>query len=334
MKDTICRAITFINYNIPIRKGSNIWTGFAEYYTTGFFDRMYTKRVDCNYASKQLRGLWDYNIDCIAKGDGTYAHQNVYCFSKDEWNEGITDEEFWDYEKYAEMLLTFVIFVQTNGYVQEENGLEKRCKKFNDAVCEQLQDNGYVYTYVTVDKNDFVICIRSKKYKEAVNAIMKLHETDCEVVYSYSIFGISRNRQEQISEMEYKELNSQQIDSISLKGVTNSTKIPNEESYTLDAKYVGFCKQLVEKLYEDRNCPFLSKGIADYPEDSPHFCTATQVQPHVGKQSVQYLALFFLPCIKGINPFPWQEKFQTDTIKTFDIFLCKYCLHTESLLVL
>lgn len=252
MKDTICRAITFINYNIPIRKGSNIWTGFAEYYTTGFFDRMYTKRVDCNYASKQLRGLWDYNIDCIAKGDGTYAHQNVYCFSKDEWNEGITDEEFWDYEKYAEMLLTFVIFVQTNGYVQEENGLEKRCKKFNDAVCEQLQDNGYVYTYVTVDKNDFVICIRSKKYKEAVNAIMKLHETDCEVVYSYSIFGISRNRQEQISEMEYKELNSQQIDSISLKGVTNSTKIPNEESYTLDAKYVGFCKQLVEKLYEDR----------------------------------------------------------------------------------
>ena len=223
MKDTICRAITFINYNIPIRKGSNIWTGFAEYYTTGFFDRMYTKRVDCNYASKQLRGLWDYNIDCIAKGDGTYAHQNVYCFSKDEWNEGITDEEFWDYEKYAEMLLTFVIFVQTNGYVQEENGLEKRCKKFNDAVCEQLQDNGYVYTYVTVDKNDFVICIRSKKYKEAVNAIMKLHETDCEVVYSYSIFGISRNRQEQISEMEYKELNSQQIDSISLKGVTNST---------------------------------------------------------------------------------------------------------------
>ena len=71
MKDTICRAITFINYNIPIRKGSNIWTGFAEYYTTGFFDRMYTKRVDCNYASKQLRGLWDYNIDCIVRLTGT-----------------------------------------------------------------------------------------------------------------------------------------------------------------------------------------------------------------------------------------------------------------------
>lgn len=250
MDDTVCRAITFINYNIPIRGGNNNWDGFAEYYTTGFFDRMYTKRVDCNYADEQLKMLWDYSIECIAKGDGRYAHQNVYCFSKDVWNREVTDQEFWDCEKHEEMLLTFVVFVQTNEYMQEMGGIQKQCQAFNEAVHGQLQGDGYAYSYVTVDKNDFVICIRSRDYKKTVNAIMKLHEAGSSVVYSYSVFGISKRRQMQISKEEYVRLNEQSIDSISLKGVANSTKIQGGASYTLDEKYISFCKKLTEELYE------------------------------------------------------------------------------------
>lgn len=160
----------------------------------------------------------------------------------------------------GEMLLTFVVFVQTKEYMSDVGGIEKQCRKFNTAARERLQGDGYVYTYGTVDKNDFVICSRSKKYKNAVSAIMKLHEAGYSVVYSYSVFGISRARQMQLSEEEYSNLNKQKIDSISLKGVANSTKMRHGVSYALDVKYIGFCKELVRELYQGEE----GEGEPDY----------------------------------------------------------------------
>ncbi len=250
MDNTVCRAITFINYNIPIRNGEDEWEDFEEFYTTGFFDCMYTKRISCDYPKDQLKNLWDYSIECVAKGDGRYAHQNIFCFSQDEWNGNLTDADFWNSEKYSDMLLTFVVFVQTRDYITDVDGVEKQCKNFNAVVREQLQNNGYVYTYGTVDKNDFVVCIRSRCYKDTVNAIMKLHETECSVVYSYSVFGISRKRQRIITDAEYEELNKEKIDSISLKGVTNSTRAEGSIIYKLDVKYYNFCKEFVKELYK------------------------------------------------------------------------------------
>lgn len=65
-------------------------------------------------------------------------------------------------------------------------------------------------------------------------------------------------------------------------------------------------------------------------------CTALSSLVSIFMEGVRTEAIKITNAVKTqlINPFPWQEKFQTDTIKTFDIFLCKYCLHTESLLVL
>lgn len=251
MDYTVCRAITFINYNMPIRDGEDIWEGYEKYCTTGFFDCMYTKRVSCLYKDEQLQELWNYGIGCITKGEGRYAHQNVFCFSQDNWNSNITDETFWASNKYEDMLLIFVVFVQTRDYITDVNGMEKQCKRFNIAAQEQLGDEGYVYTYGTVDKNDFVVCIRSKKYKKAVDAIMKLHAAGCSIVYSYSVFGIAEARQQRINDDEYMQLNLQRIDSISLKGVTNSIKPDEGMAYSLDQKYYNFCIRLVDELYKN-----------------------------------------------------------------------------------
>lgn len=255
MTYAVCRAITFINYNMPIRDGEDIWEGYEKYYTTGFFDCMYTKRLACLYMENQLQELWNYGISCITRGEGRYTHQSVFCFSQDSWNSDVTDEVFWSTNKYEDMLLTFVVFVQTREYITDINGMEKQCKRFNMAAQEQLGDEGHVYTYGTVDKNDFVICIRSRSYKKAVDAIMKLHEAGCSIVHSYSVFGISEARQQRIREEEYIQLNLQKIDSISLKGVTNSVRPEESMAYSLDKKYFSFCRRLVDELYKGKKDP-------------------------------------------------------------------------------
>ena len=249
MAYAVCRAITFINYNMPIRKGEDVWEGYEKYYTTGFFDCMYTKRVACLYKTEQLQELWKYGISCITRGQGRYAHQSIFCFSQNSWNSDVSDEAFWSPDKYEDMLLTFVVFVQTRDYITDAEGMEKQCKRFNKAARQQLGEEGHVYTYGTVDKNDFVICIRSRSYKKAVDAIMKLHEAGCSIVYSYSVFGISEARQQRILQKEYETLNLQKIDSISLKGVTNSVRLTESKAYSLDQKYFSFCKRLLEELY-------------------------------------------------------------------------------------
>lgn len=254
MGSAVCRVITLINFNIPIRDGDDCWEGCDAYYTTGFFDYMYTKRIHDDYRDNQLKSLWDYNIDCTTRGNGRYAHQSVFCFSRDEWNGEMKDTEFWDIEKSQEKMLTFVVFLQTKSYAvsSEEgvNGIAEQCKKFHRVAADCLGEKGDVYTYGTVDKNDFVICIRSSNYKSAVNAIMKLHETDCSVVYSYSVFGISQKRSASLEKQAYVKLNDQEIDSICLKGVTNSIKMDGKLRYSLDTKYNDFCKKLVDELYK------------------------------------------------------------------------------------
>ena len=255
MGDTVCRAITFINYNMPIRNGEDEWSGYEKYCTTGFFDCMYTKSLECKYEEKQLEGLWNHGIECITRGEGRYTHQSVFCFSRASWNTDISDSDFWSPDKYADMLLTFVVFVQTRDYIIDADGMERQCGRFNRAALDKLEGMGHVYTYGTVDKNDFVVCIRSSNYKKAVNAIMNLHEAGCSVVYSYSVFGISEARQKKIDEEEYKRLNEQEIDSISLKGVTNSVMPDKATFYSLDIKYTSFCKRLVEALYQGEISP-------------------------------------------------------------------------------
>lgn len=249
MVNAVCRAITFINYNMPIRGKKDKWDGFDKYYTTGFFDCMYTKRVACRYDEEQLKELWDYGMECATRGEGKYAHQNIFCFSMESWND-IYDEEFWAADKDENTLLTFVTFVQARDYFTEASGIRKQCRRFNEAAQGQLHGRGRVYTYATVDKNDFVICIKCGDYKDAVNAIMKLHEAGCSVIYSYSVFGIAEKQQEMLTEEDYERLNRQRIDSISLKGVTNSVRPSRETFYSLNSKYFSFCTRLVGELYK------------------------------------------------------------------------------------
>lgn len=242
--NTVCRAITFINYHIPITENMG---NVPQYSTIGFFDGMFTERLTVdNSEGYDLKKLWKYNVRKTAESQGKYSYQNIFCFSQNGWNHCF-DENFWQEDLDEEYPLLFVVFLQLSDYMTGVNSIEQQCRIFNDVLKESLKDNGVYYTYGTIDKNDIVVCIRGKRHTQVVNAIKKLHGTKSSVVYSYSVLSISYRILDAINEEKFPYLYEQYVDSICLKGITNSFNAG--KNITLDQRYYEFCDKLIGKLY-------------------------------------------------------------------------------------
>lgn len=242
----ICRAITFINFHIPVVLQHSTQIQYA---TVGFFDGMQTQQLDVRYNSEELMPLWKYILNLTTKSRGQYSYQNIFCFSKDEWNV-CTDEYFWSDQTNQEYPLTFVVFLQLRDYQYGDGMIAKQCRSFHSAIHDVPEYDGVYYSYCTIDKNDFVVCLKCRDYKNAVKAIKSLHCTGAEVIYSYSVFSVSSIVLEELNEKTYAYLFHQSIDSICLKGISNSYDPQHE--VTLDQKYVNFCNELVHRLYQGK----------------------------------------------------------------------------------
>lgn len=259
-KSDICRAITFINYHIPLMPELDHEDWEEQYSTVGFFDGMITERLDIRYGEDGLKELWKYGLKRTEKSKGHYSYQNTFCFSKDDWNEGCTDAEFWHEDTNKKFPLTFVVFLQLREYMQGKEAISSQCRLFNRIIQENLQE-GCSYSYSTVDKNDFVICIKCRQYKNAVATIKKLHETGKQVVYSYTVFSVANKVLGELSDGNYQDVCQTKIKSICLKGITNS--FDPEQKIRLDRKYYEFCTKFVEKLF-DKTLDEIEKEKYDY----------------------------------------------------------------------
>ncbi len=262
-ENDICRAITFINYHIPLAPGLDNEELKEQYLTLGFFDGMITESVNIEYGEYGLKDLWKYGLKRTRQNQGYYSYQNTFCFSQDEWNEPYTDSEFWKKSTDEKYPLTFVVFLQVREYSSGPDAIAEQCREFN-AIVQSTLGQGESYTYSTVDKNDFVVCIKCRKYKNAVEAIKKLHGIEKEVVYSYTVFSIANQVLEKLSEGNYQDLYQENIRSICLKGITNS--FDPEHGLTLDQRYSDFCSKLTERLFGKpiEEIEKAGKGVYDY----------------------------------------------------------------------
>ncbi len=241
----VCRAFTFINYHIPIPNDMGV---VPQYTTIGFFDGLFTEKLEFNYLKEDLKPLWQYTLRKTAESQGGYSYQNVFGFSMDEWNE-CRDEEFWTEKTDLEYPLTFVVFLQLESYMAGNRSFKEQCRQFNEKLKEILGKKGKFYTYGTIDKNDFIVAIKSGEYGEAVKAIKQLHAAGVNVVYSYSVFSINSAVLKAINKEDYAGLYNESIDSICFKGIANSYGMENQIS--LDQKYYEFSRELVKKIYLD-----------------------------------------------------------------------------------
>lgn len=249
--NAVCRAVTFISYHIPLMEDMG---EMPQYSTIGFFDGMFTEKLDVEYGKNDLKKLWKYNIKKTAESKGRYSYQNIFCFSEDCWNH-YTDTEFWQEMSDFEYPLLFVVFLQLSDYMTDDTTIERQCVAFNNILRDRFGKEGKYYTYGTIDKNDFVVCIRSRNHKQTVEAIKKLHGTESSVVYSYSVLSVANRVLDSIDEHNYPYLFEQFVDSICLKGITNSFNPCR--SITLDQRYYEFCDRLVDRFYptDEKNKP-------------------------------------------------------------------------------
>lgn len=243
MSCEVCRSITLINYHIPVPA---IQRNDIEYSTVGFFDGMKTESIPIDFKKDGFKPLWEYLVRNTKKNQGHYSHQNVFVFGNDSWNEN-SDECFWAEEKNQQYPLTFVVFLQLQNYGTEDHSIETMCRCFSKAVSDKLSGHGIAYCYYTVDKNDFVVCIKCMHYTRAVETIKNLHNIGQQVIYSYSVFSISNKILDELSEKDYPEIYDQKISSISLKGIVNSI----DQGINLDCKYRDLCDRLAKQLFRD-----------------------------------------------------------------------------------
>lgn len=243
MGNAICRAITLYSYHIPLRKSGLC----AEYSTIGFFDGMTTTKIPLDYSKGDLGALWQHTLDETGKCDGTYSFQNIFGMAEEEWNTDCTDEVFWAESTDRQYPLTLVAFLQIKEYRTGTEGIKEQCQLFNSIVRAHLRD-GIGYTYSSVDKNEYIVCLKCRNYHNAVETIKELHMIEQNVMYSYSVFSVRHKVLDSLISEEYSYLYDERIDSICLKGIINSIR---QEAITrnLDHKYRDFCEKLAKTLY-------------------------------------------------------------------------------------
>lgn len=266
MDREVCRSIMFINYHIPVPVIDE--ENEIEYSAVGFFDGMNTERISVTYGKDDFKPLWEYSMRKMKMRQVSYSYQNTFAFSDDGWNSQ-SDEIFWSEDTNKRYPLTFVTFFQLKDYKTGQSDIKSMCKKFSKLAEEKLKDNessefpdkkqkkgesgklpekkqdGIVYSYYTVDKNDFVVCLKCMHYEKAVEVIKELHSIEEQVIYSYAVFVVSNKVLSELSGEKYPELFEQSMDSICLKGIANST----DQTIRLDRKYRSLCDRLVEQLY-------------------------------------------------------------------------------------
>jgi hypothetical protein len=206
---------------------------------------MDTQLLHVDYKQDGLQALWRYVLERTAQNSGLYSFQNLFCFSDDAWN-NCRDSEFWEENTDRKYPLTFVSLLQLNEYSEDEDGVRKICMGYRNIVNNMLGDEGKVYVYGTIDKNDFVVCMKCMHYEKAVKTIKEMHKAH-NTIYSYTVFSVMNRILKDLNCVDYEGLFQQYLPSICLKGVANS--FDPLKNVTLDKRYYNFCMHLVSNIY-------------------------------------------------------------------------------------
>lgn len=247
MKGNICRAITFINYHIPLTMPKDTR---PDYITLGYFDGMFTERIAIN-KNGELSELWKYYLKRTATSEGRFSYQNIFCMGLDDWN-SCSDVSFWAPDTDETYPLTFVVFLQLQKYMNEEHNAAEQCKDFAKMLKEKLGRDGKGYVYITMDKNDIVVCIKCKTHRKALDVIKNLHNMGVSVVYSYSILSVNAKVLERIEKggnYDFLYGHENIIDSICFKGIASSYQLRGQLVGSED-RYLELCNKIIKELYD------------------------------------------------------------------------------------
>lgn len=239
--DNICRAFTFFHDKLVINLSDKMIEPIIkkQFVSIGYFDWFSTESWSLkDYSKKSFIELFEYNSKLNRENCEFQSFQNVFGF-----NEKNKDSWFWSDD--GNKILHFVMFLQFDKY--SINSYEK----INENLSEQNNPNVNYIIYRTLDKNDFIVCFKSRVYKEVIKTINHLYsdlsKNELSIIYSYTNLIIKLDT---LKDDKTTESLDELIDSICIKTILNNYNI---DPININEKIDYFLKQLAKSLYND-NC--------------------------------------------------------------------------------
>lgn len=247
-KINICRAFTF--FKDKVNNYPAIFEEYTkDYITIGFFDWFNTKQV-LNQYNGTLEKLYEYTYNLNEELKYYESYQNIFGF-RCESNQcsscsgnNITDDFFWK----NSASLKFISLIQI-----EQGNLQKAVEKI-ERILNDYNNVSHI-VYQTLDKNDIILCLSSKKYESAVKILNDLYEKlasdtsekeeKFNISYSYTHFIY---KTDELSDECIKDLD-EEIPSICIKATLNNL-LASETS--IQKRLNWYSEKLYRSLYNNK----------------------------------------------------------------------------------
>lgn len=258
MDKTVCRAFTLYHDKIFAAPSEDDFQERLkkDYIVIGYFDWFKTTKWDMD-SSFSLTELFRYNNQISKEGTAFQSFQNIFGFRRDVDSSVCTDADFWSDE--CDECLRFVLYLQMENFRPEQFSL------IETILGEKAINHSFV-VYYTLDKNDFIVCLKSESYNNIINVINHLYdrinnevnrqgeaknENKDIIIYSYTCLIVKYDVLNNptsflIAEKEEEEI----IHSICIKTILNNY---NEEHHSIKEKIHRFCCDLSKVFYGSKS---------------------------------------------------------------------------------
>ena len=198
----ICRPITFYNNFVPPTTLVQKW----EYEALGYYDGIDVgeniikdKNIIEDETIFSFAELWGILEEKAEEFCGCYNAQTLYAFRAENEDNKIKDLEFWKkvhLENGVEIFypFLFIMMIRLNLSSDKVNQFRKEIETGN------YGKNLLIITYLSLDNNDVMVMVKSKRYEDAAEFISRLHYNNSvndkenpPVIYdSFSVCGIKK----------------------------------------------------------------------------------------------------------------------------------------------
>lgn len=289
MSENIFRAFSFFNDRSP--NANNIELGQENvrvFHTLGYFDKFVTRKIDINDKElPNMNELWvtinSMNKELVDIEKETIhdeSFQNIFgvALQDVDSNIEISDKSFWDKKEYA---YTFVILVQfynnstlklkekidlykTEFIEAVKERLDNYKSYFIDGVYDELEDieylnndtlksKFYITDYITYDRYDYILAVKSNFYLPIVSAMQQLYALKngehSLAVKSFTVPALSNNQNNLINEI---------VPSISIECSYNESNMylynkNTGERFEVEKYLNWFCEEFIKPGLYDNN---------------------------------------------------------------------------------
>lgn len=167
----ICRPITLFNKQVPATSDhlSCDYLAFGDYEGVSIGENLLKTEE-----RKDFSHLWTTLINESQELKGEYISRTLFAFrSEEETGPEVRDQTFYQYQ---ELPFLFVTLLQYSEYKIDRNFLKRRIERKINRSWEENQARAI--TYVTLDKSDIILILKTKSYDFGWKIINDLHSSN------------------------------------------------------------------------------------------------------------------------------------------------------------